>query len=80
MRSKKCLRVDAQVTHYARLGNASALRTAQAYILISMPTGSSTIFGAFQDMSSFLLVCRATTALTFSIDQARIVLDLLRPT
>jgi hypothetical protein len=27
------------------------LRAAQAYMLISMPTGTSTIFGAFQLMS-----------------------------
>jgi hypothetical protein len=26
------------------------LRAAQAYMLISMPTGTSTIFGAFQDI------------------------------
>ena len=40
--------------------NASAiagayLRAAQAYMLISMPTGTSTIFGVFQDISSLLL-------------------------
>jgi len=28
--------------------HANYLRAAQAYILISMPTGTSTIFGAFQ--------------------------------
>jgi hypothetical protein len=31
------------------------LRAAQAYMLISMPTGTSTIFGVFQDISSLLL-------------------------
>ena len=32
--------------------NASAyLRAAQAYMLISMPTGTSTIFGVFQDIT-----------------------------
>jgi hypothetical protein len=30
---------------------AAYLRAAQAYILISMPTGTSTIFGAFQAIS-----------------------------
>jgi hypothetical protein len=40
--------------------NASAiagayLRAAQAYMLISMPTGTSTIFGVFQDISILLL-------------------------
>jgi hypothetical protein len=29
-------------------GRQSYLRAAQAYMLISMPTGTSTIFGAFQ--------------------------------
>jgi hypothetical protein len=29
-------------------GNAAYLRAAQAYMLISIPTGTSTIFGAFQ--------------------------------
>lgn len=28
--------------------NAAYLRAAQAYMLISMPTGTSTIFGVFQ--------------------------------
>src|SRR5436305_6746629 len=31
------------------------LRAAQAYMLISMPTGTSTIFGVFQAISSLLL-------------------------
>jgi hypothetical protein len=31
------------------------LRAAQAYMLISMPTGTSTIFGVFQDIFSLLL-------------------------
>jgi len=31
------------------------LRAAQAYMLISMPTGTSTIFGVFQDISILLL-------------------------
>jgi hypothetical protein len=30
------------------------LRAAQAYMLISMPTGTSTIFGVFQAISAFL--------------------------
>ena len=32
----------------AGVREANYLRAAQAYILISMPTGTSTIFGAFQ--------------------------------
>jgi hypothetical protein len=31
------------------------LRAAQAYMLISMPTGTSTIFGVFQAISALLL-------------------------
>jgi hypothetical protein len=31
-----------------KLWAAAYLRAAQAYMLISMPTGTSTIFGAFQ--------------------------------
>jgi hypothetical protein len=31
-----------------QVGQVSYLREAQAYMLISMPTGTSTIFGAFQ--------------------------------
>jgi hypothetical protein len=33
----------------------SYLRAAQAYMLISMPTGTSTIFGAFQAISELQL-------------------------
>jgi hypothetical protein len=36
-------------TLFENAANATAyLRAAQAYMLISMPTGTSTIFGAFQ--------------------------------
>jgi hypothetical protein len=35
---------------------AAYLRAAQAYILISMPTGTSTIFGAFQAILALLQV------------------------
>ncbi len=35
---------------------AAYLRAAQAYILISMPTGTSTIFGAFQAILALLMV------------------------
>jgi hypothetical protein len=31
-----------------KMASANYLRAAQAYMLISMPTGTSTIFGAFQ--------------------------------
>jgi hypothetical protein len=33
---------------WSRAGRRDYLRAAQAYMLISMPTGTSTIFGAFQ--------------------------------
>jgi hypothetical protein len=33
---------------------AAYLRAAQAYMLISMPTGTSTIFGAFQAILALL--------------------------
>src|SRR6202035_2054208 len=39
---------------YGAVANAY-LRAAQAYMLISMPTGSSTIFGVFQVISALLL-------------------------
>jgi hypothetical protein len=35
---------------------AAYLRAAQAYMLISMPTGTSTIFGAFQAILALLKV------------------------
>jgi hypothetical protein len=34
---------------------AAYLRTAHAYMLISMPTGTSTIFGVFQAILAFLV-------------------------
>jgi hypothetical protein len=43
--------------------DAVYLRAAQAYMLISMPTGTSTIFGAFQ-IISFSQVWRDTRRLT----------------
>jgi hypothetical protein len=36
------------------LGVAAYLRAAQAYMLISMPTGTSTIFGVFQAILALL--------------------------
>jgi hypothetical protein len=36
------------------LSAAAYLRAAQAYILISMPTGTSTIFGVFQAILALL--------------------------
>ena len=36
----------------ARRGSLDYLRVAQAYMLISMPTHTSAIFGVFQDMLS----------------------------
>ena len=38
------------------------LREAQAYMLISMPTGTSTIFGVFQVIGGLPLVLGATLA------------------
>jgi len=38
------------IRHRGRGKRQSYLREAQAYMLISMPTGTSTIFGAFQAM------------------------------
>ena len=38
------------------LGAAAYLRAAQAYMLISMPTGTSTIFGVFQAILALLRV------------------------
>jgi hypothetical protein len=35
-----------------QIADAFYLRAAQAYMLISMPTGTSTIFGVFQAISS----------------------------
>ncbi len=35
---------------------AAYLRAAHAYILISMPTGTSTIFGVFQAILALLLI------------------------
>ena len=63
--------VAADATRRPRIGNVVAgygpppskcrtiagayLRAAQAYMLISMPTGTSTIFGVFQDITGLLL-------------------------
>jgi hypothetical protein len=38
-----------------KLRNPDYLRAAQAYMLISMPTGTSTIFGVFQAILALLL-------------------------
>jgi hypothetical protein len=40
-----------QTTDRSRLFSRDYLRAAQAYMLISMPTGTSTIFGVFQVIS-----------------------------
>jgi hypothetical protein len=39
---------------YAKLSKAAYLRAAHAYMLISMPTGTSTIFGVFQAILALL--------------------------
>jgi hypothetical protein len=50
------------VTRWNRAGycKAAYLRAAQAYMLISIPTGTSTIFGAFQAI--LLLQCYGASA------------------
>lgn len=45
----------------AAAGRQSYLRAAQAYMLISMPTGTSTIFGAFQAIRGLPKVLSATS-------------------
>jgi hypothetical protein len=42
--------------------DAIYLRAAQAYMLISMPTGTSTIFGVFQAMGASSFYCGANLA------------------
>jgi hypothetical protein len=44
------------------VSNTVYLRAAQAYMLISMPTGTSTILGVFQVIPSSLLVWRELRA------------------
>jgi hypothetical protein len=45
-------RLDARIAVEPGLFDAVYLRAAQAYMLISMPTGTSTIFGVFQVIPS----------------------------
>jgi hypothetical protein len=73
---EKASKVDTSTDTFPRSGNAlrpevhlrfetaavDYLRAAQAYILISMPTGTSTIFGVFQAIMA-LLVKRTNSAL-----------------
>jgi hypothetical protein len=47
---RECSRSHARLGHFVRVGQVDQVCAAQAYMLISMPTGSSTIFGAFQDI------------------------------
>jgi hypothetical protein len=49
-----------------KMTSANYLRAAQAYMLISMPTGTSTIFGAFQAILA-LLANRTTSALAIKL-------------
>jgi hypothetical protein len=51
-----------------RLSRAAYLRAAHAYMLISMPTGTSTIFGVFQAILA-LLVNRTNIAHRRQINQ-----------
>jgi hypothetical protein len=48
------------------MSSADYLRAAHAYMLISMPTGTSTIFGAFQAILA-LLAYRTTSALSVKL-------------
>ena len=52
---------SAAFTVEAAAGRQSYLRAAQAYMLISMPTGTSTIFGAFQAIRGLPKVLSATS-------------------
>jgi hypothetical protein len=49
-----------------KLFASAYLRAAQAYMLISMPTGTSTIFGAFQAILALLGQNRTNSALPIS--------------
>jgi hypothetical protein len=46
------------------------LRAAQAYMLISMPTGTSTIFGAFQAIRDLPSISQSSTDQSFERDVA----------
>jgi hypothetical protein len=46
----------------ATVSAAAYLRAAQAYMLISMPTGTSTIFGVFQAIPILLLSGRLSSS------------------
>jgi hypothetical protein len=48
---------------------ADYLRAAQAYMLISMPTGTSTIFGAFQAIMALLFETGRTCALSIKLQR-----------
>ena len=49
-----------------KLVASAYLRAAQAYMLISMPTGTSTIFGAFQAILALLRSNRTDFALALT--------------
>jgi hypothetical protein len=51
--SKDVPRPEVHLRQYVRT-SADYLRAAHAYMLISMPTGTSTIFGAFQAIFALL--------------------------
>src|SRR5215472_4071826 len=62
-----CRHVVAAQSHLAKnakLSPANYLRAADAYMLISMPQGTSTIFGAFQAILALLVdpCCKRTTS------------------
>jgi len=48
-------RPEVHLRQYLKMASANYLRAAQAYMLISMPTGTSTIFGAFQAILALLI-------------------------
>jgi hypothetical protein len=51
---------DVHLVKKVKLTPARYLRAAHAYMLISMPTGTSTIFGAFQAIMALLLETEQT--------------------
>jgi hypothetical protein len=52
LKSARLPRLDARIADRAGRVDAVYLRAAQAYMLISMPTGTSTILGVFQVIPS----------------------------
>jgi hypothetical protein len=60
-------RSEVHLRQSVEVSSANYLRAAHAYILISMPTGTSTIFGAFQAILALSLQTGRTSALTIKL-------------